>query len=306
KEQKLYLPLETEGLVSHLEKAGIGIEMAAMAGDQLTVTADQEELAAVDKLLAMYAKQAMIYLTAKFVETTERIESASLLSDGECQTLIRRMSAHKGTDLLSAPSLVMRPGQRGKIEVVREFIFPNEYDKIRPATGEAGAGGEGEFLFSPSNPTAFEVENVGVTLDFEKAAIRPDGMVTLRLRSEVAEFDGFWNYSHPAVEIRERKLGKPQVVVVTENRVEGPIFAHQMGEMELTIGDGETVCFGGWVKERRMTVEDKVPVLGDVPVVGVGFRREEEVEGRRFLYAMVTARLITDAGHAFQEDPLEE
>ena len=48
---------------------------------------------------------------------------AGVFTDPQFQVVLRAISQHKGSDLLSAPSVVARSGQRAKIEVIREFYL---------------------------------------------------------------------------------------------------------------------------------------------------------------------------------------
>ncbi|MBE7157698.1 MAG: hypothetical protein INR62_04565, partial [Rhodospirillales bacterium] len=59
---------------------------------------------------------------------------------------------------------------------------------------------------------------------------------------------------------------------------------------------GSTVVLGGLVREDIQKVNDKVPILGDVPVVGRLFRSKIDQNIKRNLIIFVTARLIDPAG----------
>src|SRR5690606_34434298 len=102
-------------------------------------------------------------------------------SDGQVQVIMRGLAQKKGTDLMTAPSVTARSGQKATIEVIREFIYPTEYEPPELPTsvgsstvgglgiggGLTGAGSTSSFPVTPATPTAFETKNTGVTLEIE-------------------------------------------------------------------------------------------------------------------------------------------
>lgn len=236
---------------------------------------------------------------------------AGVFTDPQFQVVLRAISQHKGSDLLSAPSVVARSGQRAKIEVIREFIYPSEYDPpeipdtfgtgITGTTGLTGGSEVSSFPVTPANPAAFETRNVGVTLEVDPV-IGADGFtIDLNLNPEVVEFEGFINYGSPIFSGGVAN-GQPVQIQLTENRIEMPVFATRRVTTAVTIWDGQTVAVGGLIREDIQHVEDKLPILGDVPVVGFLFRTEAEVHNKRNLTVFVTARLIDPAGIPINQD----
>ncbi len=51
-----------------------------------------------------------------------------IFSDGRVQVIMRGLAQKKGIDLMTAPSVTARSGQKATIEVIREFIYPTEYE----------------------------------------------------------------------------------------------------------------------------------------------------------------------------------
>jgi general secretion pathway protein D len=75
----------------------------------------------------------------------------------------------------------------------------------------------------------------------------------------------------------------------------------------VSIWDGQTVALGGLIREDVQKVNDKVPVLGDIPIVGRAFRSKVDQHLKRNLTIFVTARLIDPAGQPLLADSsLEE
>ena len=243
---------------------------------------------------------------------------AGVFTDPQFQVMIRALSQKKGVDLLSAPSVMARSGQRAKIEVIREFIYPTEYDppEIPNQFGSIGGlttGGTvtgGGFPVTPATPTAFETRNTGVTLEVDPVLGADEFTIDLNLAPEVVEFDGFINYGSPILTSSVNALGLVQPVVVTENRIEMPIFNTRKVTTQVTIWDGQTVALGGLIREDIQDVEDKIPFLGDLPVAGRLFRSSVELHLKRNLTIFVQAQLMDPAGMPINgritDEPLPE
>jgi general secretion pathway protein D len=135
-----------------------------------------------------------------------------------------------------------------------------------------------------------------VTLDVDPV-VGPNGFtIDLTLTPEVVEFEGFINYGNPITSGAIDGLGRPTQVVITENRIEMPIFSTRRVKTAVTVWDGQTVAIGGLIREDVQNVEDKVPLLGDAPLIGRLFKTKAEDRFKRNLMVFVTARLIDPSG----------
>jgi general secretion pathway protein D len=61
--------------------------------------------------------------------------------------------------------------------------------------------------------------------------------------------------------------------------------------------DGQTVALGGLQQARSETIEDKVPVLGSLPVVGRLFRSRVQQESRTAIIYLVTVNVVDPSGN---------
>ena len=75
-----------------------------------------------------------------------------------------------------------------------------------------------------------------------------------------------------------------------------PVFSTRRVNTSLTIYDGHTVAVGGLMSENVQTLEDKVPILGDLPLVGRLFQTTAENRTKSNLIIFVTARIIDATG----------
>jgi type II secretory pathway component GspD/PulD (secretin) len=75
-----------------------------------------------------------------------------------------------------------------------------------------------------------------------------------------------------------------------------PQYRTQELATRVAVKSGETVVMGGVLERNRSTLVESVPVLGDLPLIGVLFRRRTEVDTPRYLLIFVTATIVKDTG----------
>ena len=247
---------------------------------------------------------------------------SGVFTDPQFQLVIRALNQKKGVDLLSAPRVTTKSGQRAVIEIIREFRYPTEFDPPQiPQNfgnqGNNGGGGGGlgvtivsapsSFPVTPTTPTSFETRNTGVTLEVEPV-IGPDGYtIDLNLVPQVVEFEGFINYGSPIQTTATNPItGISSTNVITENTINQPIFSTRKVTTSVSVFDGATVVLGGLMREDVQKVEDKVPFLGDIPLIGRLFRSNVDQHLKRNLVIFVSARLINPAGDPVRSDEEKE
>jgi general secretion pathway protein D len=247
---------------------------------------------------------------------------SGVFTDPQFQVVIRALNQKKGIDLLSAPKITTKSGQRAVIEIVREFRYPTTFtepkvpDIQRPGTIGLTTASVSLPVVAPSTPQNFETRNTGVTLEVEPV-VGPDGItIDLNLVPQVVEFEGFINYGSPISTVNPVLLGiggtvasltgANQSVVLTENVINQPIFSTRKVTTSVSVWDGQTVVLGGLMREDVQKVEDRTPFLGDLPLVGRLFRTNVDQHIKRNLVIFVTARLVNPAGQAVNQAEEEE
>jgi len=224
---------------------------------------------------------------------------AGVFTNPQFQVVLRALNQSKGVDLVSAPKVTTKSGQRATIEIVREFRYPSEYDlpQVQASTGTAFTP------VVPTTPTAFEMKPTGITLEVEPT-VGPDGYtIDLVLAPRVVEFDGFINYGSPinasvagVITLVPLVLGPGTEIVATQNVINQPVFSTREVTTQVSVHDGQTVVLGGLMREDVQKVEDKVPILGDIPLAGRLFRTSADQHVKRNLIMFVTASLLDPAG----------
>jgi general secretion pathway protein D len=82
-----------------------------------------------------------------------------------------------------------------------------------------------------------------------------------------------------------------------------PIFSKKALQSRVRLLDGETVGMGGLISDSVQLVDDKVPLLGDIPIMGRLFRSEASQKIKSNLVIFCTLRIINPDGTlVFPED----
>jgi Flp pilus assembly secretin CpaC/tetratricopeptide (TPR) repeat protein len=199
----------------------------------------------------------------------------------EFSTLINAISQAKSSDILSAPKVTTQSGSTAVIRMVQERYFPEGWTEPE-ITAE-----EGIVSLVPSMPEYGEARDVGVVLDVTPQVESDGYTIGLQLRPQVVEFLGY-DLSNNTSIITE--LG------VQEFKAQMPILEARTVDTNVIVYDGETVILGGMIREANDAFEDKVPVIGDLPLVGRLFRSRGQRVVKRNLLIFVTARLVDPAG----------
>jgi general secretion pathway protein D len=142
---------------------------------------------------------------------------------------------------------------------------------------------------------------VGVQLEVTPT-VGPDGYtIDLNLSPQITEFEGFVNYGTPintfanVTTVGGLILGTKQVQL-TPNSINQPVFSVREVDTQVSLYDGQTVVLGGLMREDVQKVQDKTPIMGDLPVVGGLFRSSANQRIKRNLLIFVTAGLLDPAG----------
>jgi len=235
------------------------------------------------------------------VQRNSSLFSASAIISGNgVGMFIRALESQLGADLLSAPKVTVINGQKTKIRVARELIYPTEYEPPEVTVQESSTS----TLLStslppvvvPSNPSDFTTRDVGVTLEV-KADATKDRRIDLEIVPEVNEFQGFINYGADATSVTVSNSGVSNgIIAIAEGSALTPVFALRKVETKVQVVDGQTVVMGGFIREDSAEINDKVPLLGDIPLVGRLFRSKTTRNIKRNLIIFTTARIINPDG----------
>lgn len=227
--------------------------------------------------------------TAAFTSTGWTVAGADV------DLAINALSRKTGSDLMSAPKVTVLSGKRATITVAQEMRYPESYGDIESQVGTGSSNNNGNSSGSSSvsitagTPQDFVTRNVGVEMTVTPN-VENDDTISLVLEPRVTEFEGFVEYGGPSVAV------SGTTTVTVPAGFYQPIFSVREITTEVTVFDGATVVMGGLTRDEVKTVNDKVPVLGDIPGIGRLFRSEGESRLKRNLLIFVTANLVSPGG----------
>jgi len=237
---------------------------------------------------------------------------AGVFTNPQFQVVVRALNQKKGIDLLSAPSVTTKSGQRAIIEVIRELRYPRTYTAPQvPSIGTTTTTGSQvvPVVVTPTTPADWETRNTGVTLEVEPVVGGDATTIDLNLIPQVVEFEGFINYGSPINAVGVNTMGNMISVSVpvqlTPNIINQPVFSTRKVTTSVSVYDGQTVVLGGLMREDVQKTEDKVPIIGDIPLIGRAFRTNTEQHTKKNLVIFVTAKIVTPAGLPLNEEEEE-
>ena len=222
----------------------------------------------------------------------------NIASGLDLDVAITALSRKTSSDLMSAPKVTVLSGKRATITVAQEMRYPESYGDIESTVSSSrggsnsltGSGGGSAISITAGTPQDFVTRNVGVEMTVTPN-VENDDTISLILEPRVTEFEGFVEYGGPSVALD----GSGTTVTVPSGFYQ-PIFSVREITTEVTVYDGATVVMGGLTRDEVKTFKDKVPVLGDIPLIGRLFRSEGETSQKRNLLIFVTANLVSPGG----------
>jgi general secretion pathway protein D len=205
-----------------------------------------------------------------------------------------------GKDLVAAPRVTLADGKQSKIVISRRMYYPTTYTQPNVPNNDQGVGAG---FILPSNPTGFEYRDIGTTLEVKGESTSIPKAVDLDFTNLLVEdFEGFVDYGvlisaapiDPTTTSNTRVGAAPYLV---------PIFSKKSLQSRVRLIDGETVGMGGLISDVVQLVDDKVPMLGDIPMLGRLFRSEASQKIKSNLVIFCTLRIINPDGTlVFPED----
>jgi len=204
---------------------------------------------------------------------------------------LRAIEQNSGTDLMSSPSLTVLDGKTAIIKVAQLLRYPQSYGDVQAvvSAGTQGGGGGNSVAITAGTPQDFAIQEVGVTLEVTPT-VAADDSIALNLKPKVIEFEGFVEYGGTSVAI------SGTTTVSVPSGFFQPIFTTREVTTDVTVFDGATVVIGGLTREEVKSVEDKVPVLGDIPLIGAAFKSSGKTTSKKNLMVFVTANLVSPGG----------
>ena len=173
--------------------------------------------------------------------------------------IINAVSQDNQSNLLSTPSIVTLDNQEAKILVGQE---------IPVTTGEALSGN-----FDNAFRTV-QRQNVGIQLEV-KPQINEGGAIKLFLRQEVSSIAGPVTNNSSDLILNKREI-----------------------QTTMTVDDGQIMAIGGLLDDNERRTIEKIPLLGDIPVIGELFRSRAKSRGKTNLMVFIRPTILRSAADA--------
>jgi general secretion pathway protein D len=267
-------------------------------------------LLAKNNLTAFLAPGTLAGTSTNTPYSLSTITLGGFLNTMQFSSLITAISQKNSANVLANPSLVLKRGQNGKLSSIQEFKYVKEYSDPQSSIASinigAGATIPGPETVLGSYPSAIsDPVSIGVELGVKPDVIGSD-RVLLELQPTFQDFEGNINYganiystyaSRPYSTIFNPVPAATNPVLILTNNVFQPVFVkRELKLAPIEVADGYTLLLGGLLREDIQTVDEKVPLLGDVPVFGRMFQGKTEQAVKKNTLIFVTPRILDVSG----------
>lgn len=220
-----------------------------------------------------------VILETQFVELTETgVRNLGLdLSNSNGQIAVGTITTGANLPFGLDPNTVLKSGQlqaaiyaqvqKGEGRIVsRPRIAAQSGSTAKIITGDA-LPILTSITLSGVNGVSQQVQyvNVGVTLQIAPR-VSADGFVTSQIYGVVSSVTGF-QQGYPTISQRE-------------------------AETSASVRDGETFVIGGLTQENNLRTKGKVPIVGDIPLLGTLFKNERSTRSKTELYIVITPHIV--------------
>ncbi len=204
-------------------------------------------------------------------ETVSRLDSliredTAVFDTDTFNVLVSALDQTDDIELISNPTVVTMNNTPAAIHIGDQYPVPQfTYNEER-----------GTFEVS-----GFEMVDLGIKLNV-LPQVNTAGFITMAIKPEISSRNGGVQFGGAA-------------------GTEIPIVTRRTTESTVTIKSGYTLAIGGLVERNSTVVETKVPVLGDIPIMGRLFRHDSDSTDERNLIVFITAKVLNADGSTYRD-----
>jgi general secretion pathway protein D len=188
--------------------------------------------------------------------------AVTVLNTVNVRAFLQLLLSLTDTNILSTPQVLAADNQKAKIVVGENRPFP---------TGQAQGITGGTLV-------TIERKDVGVTLELTPQVLEDD-LIRLEIKQEITAI----------AENVAQTIGSGTATVPV-----GPTTTKRSMETTTIARDGQTLVVGGLVRDNISVSERKVPLLGDIPLLGWLFRFQSRQTEKLNLLVFLTPQLVRD------------
>jgi type IV pilus secretin PilQ/predicted competence protein len=201
------------------------------------------------------------FTPTSFPDATDSDFSFGTLNASSLSAALDVIYNDSSTKILSTPQLTTVDNNTATIDVLTRTPVPNySYNSDTGAWEISG----------------FEYINYGVMLEVTPQ-INEKGFITLTVKPEVSE---------KVQDITFSSSGSGSTAQIPELNT-------QTTETKVMVKSGETLVIGGLIKEKEVERVDKIPILGDIPLLGYFFKHKSTENVKKNLMIFITPTIVT-------------
>ncbi|MDQ6622916.1 MAG: hypothetical protein M3Y86_05460 [Verrucomicrobiota bacterium] len=182
----------------------------------------------------------------------------AILSVPQMSATLRFLNEDADAEFLANPRIVTADNQQAKIEIIRNQPVPQLNFNEQTATAVFGG---------------FQDKKYGNTL-VVRPSVNKDDFITLSVKPEISN-----------------KVGDATFVFAGAT-VASPVIDTRSLDSNVLIKSGDTLAIGGLLQDETTKARTKVPVLGDIPIVGYFFQERLNARTKRNLLVFVTPTIL--------------
>lgn len=179
--------------------------------------------------------------------------------------LARFLESQTNTNILSTPNLIMLDNEEAKIVVGQNLPF---------VTGQYTNTGSGTTSVNPFQ--TIERRDVGLTMRI-RPQISEGGAVVMQIVQESSS-----------------------VVATSLTNSTGPVTNKRSIETTAVVDDGAIIALGGLVQDSYTSGVDKIPLLGDIPVIGNLFKYDSRQRSKTNLFVFLRPKILRN-GESYRD-----
>ncbi|HIJ52688.1 MAG TPA: hypothetical protein HPP66_05980 [Planctomycetes bacterium] len=196
------------------------------------------------------------------------------LTKGRIQALFKIMEYRGYGRILARPKLLVNDNEEGTITTEDTIYIAKKQTKYIPTTGQ-----NVQQQYQPDITVSFEAYQAGIELTIQPHISKGD-QLQLTITLNRTDFDKIEGEGHTFTTLAGEKYPKP---LDTSNSNVQTI---------VTVPDGKTIILGGLEKTSQSKGGGKIPLLGNIPLIGGLFRNASNASVQRRLYVFVKAHIL--------------
>ncbi|BDY11990.1 pilus (MSHA type) biogenesis protein MshL [Hydrogenimonas cancrithermarum] len=185
-----------------------------------------------------------------------------IVMNAQIGTIIKFLQSQGDVHSVSNPKVLTLNNQAAMITVGKQYFY-----KIKNSTTTSNTGGS-----TVAQNEIIDSVFAGILLDITPE-IAADGTITLKINPSVSDTIN-------------------PVTNENENRTMPPDLERRQMASVVTVKDGSHVILGGLITDRVNNSTHKVPLLGDIPILGYAFKYDELTDEKIELVIIVTPHLV--------------